>query len=667
MKLNFNLKSSLYALALLAGMSACTSETEFQNNEGDGQLTSQSGIRFVIQTPSPDAIVTRSVAGDALENEVKTMSLYIFAKNAEATGDGDDQYTLLKKKEDITFETSGTPGTSGTNNSGSLSYTEPITADMIGRQVKMLLVANDKVASATEGETTLDAFKQSAATAVATDNGSADAVSGNIFATNPGSATGLVMSAVAYSGTSEGDGEAVVLTPLGVDMKANFQRIVARIDLIHAIPNMTLKGVKVLKAPSKGYLFPQAAPAAPADASPVTLLPTSGYDTQLSTGITYDAVTTDNNTLKHVFYLYEKANTGDADCVTVEISYTLKMGNWEKPGKLDVKFQKSQTDGGTFVNTARNTLYTIQMGNGEEATDVNNVTTLTVKDWDLEDEIDESFTPNDDTHSEVITDLTQAQIGDYYLSDGTLRRSNYQFTPAEKAKVIGVVFQTNPDRIGQAEKDALSAKGVTTPHGLVMSVKLANDGEPCAWKDVDEDETGLTDMATVADAYKDISGLANYQKVKETDDDFTNHPAFKAVAEFKVEAPEKSTGWFLPSSGQLWDLAANLGKLSTYLEDKKDSQEDYLELHYSANAGTKAVIESIPVENSYATDNINNYLLPLGSYCDLIGLTGDIDRFWTSTCYIEEKARFMSFGTTGFHFGYYNYTSLYYVRPILAF
>lgn len=661
MKLNFNLKSSLYALALLAGMSACTSETEFQNNEGDGQLTSQSGIRFVIQTPSPDAIVTRTVAGDALENEVKTMSLYIFAKNDKATSDGDDQYTLLKKTEDITFETSGTPGTSGTNSGSSLSYTEPITADMIGRQVKMLLVANDKVASAIEGETTLDAFKQSAASAVATDNGSADAVSGNIFAANSGSATGLVMSAIAYSGDTEGQNEAVVLTPLGVDMKANFQRIVARIDLIHAIPNMTLKGVKVLKAPSKGYLFPQAAPAAPADASTVTLLPTSGYDTQLSTGITYDAVTTDKNTLKHVFYLYEKANMSDDDCVTVEISYTLKMGNWDKDGTLQVKFKESQTDGGGYVNTVRNTLYTIQMGDGKEATDVNNVTTLTVKDWDLEDEIDESFTPNDDTHSEVITDLTQAQIGDYYLSDGTLRRSDYQFTPAEKAKVIGVVFQTDPDRIGEAEKQAVGG----TAHGLVMSTKLANNGEPCAWKNVDEDETGLTDMATVADAYKDISGLANYQKVKETDDDFTNHPAFKVVAEFKVEAPEKSTGWFLPSSGQLWDLAANLGKLSTYLENKKDSQEDYLELQYSANAGTKADIESIPVEDSYATNNINNYLLPLGSYSDLI--LADSDIFWSSTSYVGAVARLTRFFTSCFHFGHYNYTSLYCVRPILAF
>lgn len=662
MKLNFNLKSSLYALALLAGMSACTSETEFQNNEGDGQLTSESGIRFVIQTPSPDAIVTRTVAGDALENEVKTMSLYIFAKNDKAAGDGDDQYTLLKKKEGITFETSGTPGTSGTNNSGSLSYTEPITADMIGRQVKMLLVANDKVddASATVSATTLQDFKLLAATAVATDNGSADAVSGNIFAANSGSATGLVMSAIAYSGDTEGQNEAVVLTPLGVDMKANFQRIVARIDLIHAIPNMTLTGVKVLKAPSKGYLFPQAAPAAPADASTVTLLPTSGYDTQLSTGITYDAVTTDKNTLKHVFYLYEKAN-GAADCVTVEISYTLKMGNWEKPGKLDVKFQKSANDGSDYVNTVRNTLYTIQMGDGSEATDVNNVTTLTVKDWDLEDEIDESFTPNDDTHSEVITDLTQAQIGDYYLSDGTLRRSNYQFTPAEKAKVIGVVFQTDPDRIGEAEKQALGG----TAHGLVMSVKLANDGKGCEWKNVDEDETGLTDMATVADAYKDISGLANYQKVKETDGDFTSHPAFKAVAEFKVEAPVKSTGWFLPSSGQLWDLAANLGKLSTYLEDKKDSQENYLELQYTANAGTKADIESIPVEDSYATNNINNYLLPLGSYSDLI--LADSDIFWSSTNYVGAVARFTRFLTSCFHFGFYNYTSLYCVRPILAF
>lgn len=665
MKLNFNLKSSLYALALLAGMSACTSETEFQNNEGDGQLTSESGIRFVIQTPSPDAIVTRTVAGDPLENEVKTMSLYIFAKNDKATSDGDDQYTLLKKTEGITFTTSGTPGTSGTNNSGSLSYTEPITADMIGRQVKMLLVANDKVASATEDQTTLDAFKQSAATAVATDNGSADAVSGSIFKADNSGYTGLVMSAVAYSGTSEGDGEAVVLTPLGVDMKASFQRIVARIDLIHAIPNMTLKGVKVLKAPSKGYLFPQAAPAAPADASPVTLLPTSGYDTQLSTGITYDAVTTDNNTLKHVFYLYEKANTGDADCVTVEISYTLKMGNWEKPGKLDVKFQKSANDGSDYVNTARNTLYTIQMGNGEEATDVNNVTTLTVKDWDLEDEIDESFTPNDDTHSEVITDLTQAKIGDYYLSDGTLRRSDYQFTPAEKAKVIGVVFQTysedTKNRFGEAEVSALNDLGVTTPHGLVMSVKNAGNNEKYTWKDSETDEEKLSDISTLQGIYNDISGLGSYLIVQGDDNDFSHHPALKAVAEFGAGVPGKSTQWFLPSSGQWWDIVENLGKLDD-MSAKNTGTESYWTWSYSQSTGSNDT--TISEEASFVHNNINQYLIPLGIYANVIV---DNTYYWTITEFNATNVCGLDFNSEYFRINNDNKLHANYVRPILAF
>lgn len=660
MNWRFNFKVSLYALMLLGGLTACTSETEFLNNEGKEELTPQSGIRFVIQTPSPDALVTRATqAGDTEENKVNKISLYIFALDSDVE-DTDANYKLLVKKENIAFVSSGEPGVSGTDSGdGTLSYTEPITADMIGRRVKMLLVANDQVAGATESSTTLEAFKLSAATAVANDTGdgvSSDAVSGNIYAKSGSpAATGLVMSAVAYTGDTEGQNESVVLTPLGVDMKASFQRIVARIDLVHAVPNMTLKGVKLLNASSKGYLFKQNSTDAPAG-DKVTLLPTSGYTDRLASGITFDAVTTDNNTLKHVFYLYEQSNTSNDDCVKVELSYRLKMGNKDKDGTLTIAFRKEE---GAYVNTTRNTLYTIQMGDGKEATDINKVTTVTVADWNTEEpEIEDSFTPGEDTHSEVIAPA-DAQIGDYYLSDGTLRRPDYQFTAAEKAKVIGVVFQTDPARIGQAEKDALRDAGVDTPHGLVMAVKLA--GKPCAWGPEETDETALSNIATVKTAYEDISGLENYNKLKEMDAEFSNHPAFQTVKNFseKVPAPTGTTGWFLPSSGQWLDIVANLGQLPITSEQKNDDTHNYWKWYYAESGDDTANGSYISKTESFAQNNINLYL----NYVDKITDTW----YWSSSEYSETYARYAGFNRLYFIVNYGSKTETRNVMAVLAF
>ena len=144
------------------------------------------------------------------------------------------------------------------------------------------------------------------------------------------------------------------------------------------------------------------------------------------------------------------------------------------------------------------------------------------------------------------------RIGDYFYSDGTFS-TNLNTTKT----VIGIVFQTNPRRIGQAEKDALAAKGVSEPHGLVMSIK--NAATSVKWSNSYQD-TALEDCRTIADGYKDISGLKNTTTIGSGDE----FPAFKAIAVFNTNnpIPPKATQWFLPSDGQLWDLVENLGKVT---------------------------------------------------------------------------------------------------------
>lgn len=163
----------------------------------------------------------------------------------------------------------------------------------------------------------------------------------------------------------------------------------------------------------------------------------------------------------------------------------------------------------------------------------------------------------------------ELKIGDYFYSDGTwsdggLRKrkddgsmviADPKPAPVEGKTVVGIVFQTDPNRIGDAEKSKLGAGHV---HGLVMSVKIAAVVQQ--WGPYGQDE-GLTKCDTKADNYNDISGYGNCEHIRSNRGNFNSHPAFKAADDYNKNCPvpTTTTGWYLPSSGQWWDILQNLG------------------------------------------------------------------------------------------------------------
>lgn len=164
-----------------------------------------------------------------------------------------------------------------------------------------------------------------------------------------------------------------------------------------------------------------------------------------------------------------------------------------------------------------------------------------------------------------------AKVGDYFYSDGTY---STQLNPSKT--VIGIVFQTDPNRIGQAEKDALAQKGVDTPNGLVMALK--NAATDAQWSKNTSSMEALPPAEKIKDAYSDISGYSNCQKIKEKGLD--SYPAFKAAENFgqTVKAPEKTTGWYLPSAGQWWDILQNLADCASLADSgtqNSDSRTGY--------------------------------------------------------------------------------------------
>lgn len=171
-----------------------------------------------------------------------------------------------------------------------------------------------------------------------------------------------------------------------------------------------------------------------------------------------------------------------------------------------------------------------------------------------------------DGAAETIKNVTYAEsgiarIGDFYCTKdngttGYLIPKEADETTVQAATVVGIVFQTDKSRIGAKEKEKLGGEG--NVHGLVMAVK--NIATRQAWGLFGMDE-GLTTCRTKADNYNDISGYGNCEHIRANRGSFANYPAFKAADGYNTTCPvpATTTGWYLPASGQWWDILQNLG------------------------------------------------------------------------------------------------------------
>lgn len=192
---------------------------------------------------------------------------------------------------------------------------------------------------------------------------------------------------------------------------------------------------------------------------------------------------------------------------------------------------------------------------------------------------------NHDIFSEKETyDYGTPKIGDYYYSDGSWSDGGYlgrndnepgsvNWTSPRPAPVpvnpytgkqrtvIGIVFTTDVDRMGAGERDAVRAKGYR-PHGLVIATK------PCVatqWDRSAHDEAVIGIANVRGDENTPLYGLINEtlngytvcsKIASERASELSSYLCLSDVA--KLDAPEESTGWFVPSTGQWLDMLRNL-------------------------------------------------------------------------------------------------------------
>ena len=139
----------------------------------------------------------------------------------------------------------------------------------------------------------------------------------------------------------------------------------------------------------------------------------------------------------------------------------------------------------------------------------------------------------------------------------------------------------------------------------------------------------------------------------------TVFPAFYQAVNYSLgKAPKGSTGWFLPSMGQWWDVlekVADYNGTSLGLSSKHADGSSY----YYAGAG----------EGTTAVSALNNVLSKNGLTNTLYDSFALDTYFWTSSecnynyaCYVH----FHSSGNLTLYY-YYKTNTYYYVRPFLAF
>ena len=106
--------------------------------------------------------------------------------------------------------------------------------------------------------------------------------------------------------------------------------------------------------------------------------------------------------------------------------------------------------------------------------------------------------------------------------------------------------------------------------------------------------------------YKDIYGQLWTAKVKDTypGEMLEQYPAFDwTLTDFVPSAPAKTSGWFVPSIGQLWDLMANLGgkEIAEHLVALRDyaydvTYMDFAKLSYNPMDAINSHFSKVPAD-----------------------------------------------------------------------
>ena len=364
---------------------------------------------------------------------------------------------------------------------------------------------------------------------------------------------------------------------------------------------------------------------------------------------------------KEQIYSYHQYGK-DADAPSLEITYTMDGQSYLHV----VKFVTAKTK--EPITLKRNNLYKVVLSNPSATIKFSLATapweedeTFQVTRNELSNKLAGMITPGGDIVPPAAKkhDYTTTAAGDFMLKDGTTVKPD-ALKPEQQNDVIGIVaymYKTESNaRLRNGVKEALKEKGVAEPHGLVMALKNAADGNKVQWR------TENTAVETsFPSSFKDMydKGVDGYTLTKRIKDQFGSSldkfPAFKAALEYTAPTFNESTGWYLPSESEWLDMLADNG-----LKVFQDG------LFAEAKAKDDSGNFSFGMIAQEVADNLNAKFEKVGaSNFDAFVLDKEC---WSSSEKSSIYAYYWYFTDIGFfNFGYNERTRTCYVRPILAF
>jgi len=298
------------------------------------------------------------------------------------------------------------------------------------------------------------------------------------------------------------------------------------------------------------------------------------------------------------------------------------------------------------------------------------------------------------------------KVGDFFYNDGTWS-SEYD-TKSGTRTLVGLVFSTNvsttdevagythgyvmaltdagynyggtPETQKYKWAETVPSSGSKTAGlfsiGSTLSTQYTDDaGYFAAWK---ADMDGLTHTNLMAESFTGYDGtaadpFAGVTAAGEYPAAYAAKITYNNAVHVPTTGTNKTSGWYLPSCGQLYDLAYNFGGRTAWsgmsIRYSKNNQDQYNEYHNCYFSGAADA----------TTTAINNYLsarlgdaagLTAGAgYQAFIARTSSASSvYWSSSDYSAFYGLNLSFSSDG-DLGFYcnGKTNEYSVRPVLAF
>ena len=174
------------------------------------------------------------------------------------------------------------------------------------------------------------------------------------------------------------------------------------------------------------------------------------------------------------------------------------------------------------------------------------------------------YTPAAGTYQGVNIDYDYAnydpsrdlKVGDYYYSDGSIYPGD--LTGAPKDGCVGIIFSTTTSTTDQ---------GLGWSHGYVIALNNTSESK-VVWKNENTADNAitsfnidLTDNNTKKDSFQALIDHLDGYTISKSITDNSNaetHPAFFAAKNYSVAIPSTTSGWYLPSMGQLAAVINNL-------------------------------------------------------------------------------------------------------------